>query len=127
VRLFQIFVNATHSWCSIPVRSTQLELDEEIKRSTSLSAQLADRPSVTRGGANSGDVTKSEIKLAFYEDLTTIKIHSVKQFDSEELGRVTELECDCTTYQKSMFNISIHYTRIQSVLSASSLLQTADV
>lgn len=87
------------------MRSTQLELDEEIKRSTSLSTQLAERPLASHNiSTHGGDVTKSQLKVAFYEDLTSIKIHRTKQFDSEELGLVSELECDCTTYQKSMFN-----------------------
>lgn len=86
------------------LRNTQLELDEEIKRSTKLSAQAAERPGSNRsGGSIIADVTKNDLKLALYEDLTTIKIHNVKQLDTEELGRVIEMECDSTTYEKTLY------------------------
>ncbi|CAE6420839.1 unnamed protein product [Rhizoctonia solani] len=88
--------------------NTQVELDEEIKRSQALSQQLSDRP-IKRGAESVSSKEKekelamSELKLAFYEDLTTIKVHNTKQFQSDQYGLVTEMECDCTTYQKTLY------------------------
>ncbi|CAE6517053.1 unnamed protein product [Rhizoctonia solani] len=87
--------------------NTQLELDEEIKRSQVLSQQLSERPTKQRGAepdnSKEKELKESQLKLAFYEDLTTIKVHNSKQFLSEEYGLVTEIECDCTTYQKTLY------------------------
>lgn len=86
------------------VHDTKLELNEEIKRSTAL-AQHGGKQSSTRG-SNHGEATKEQLKTAFYEDLTNIRVHSCKRFESEELGPVSEFVCDATTSQKSMYIFS---------------------
>ncbi|KDN48940.1 hypothetical protein RSAG8_02293, partial [Rhizoctonia solani AG-8 WAC10335] len=100
--LKQELTAVTHS-----LSNTQLELDEEIKRSQTLSQQLSERPSRQRGNESDNsrekEIKESQLKLAFYEDLTTIKVHSTKQFLSDEYGLITEMECDCTTYQKTLY------------------------
>ncbi|CAE7108499.1 unnamed protein product [Rhizoctonia solani] len=99
--------------------NTQLELDEEIKRGQALSQQLSERPSRQRGhdSDNSKDkeLKESQLKLAFYEDLTTIKVHSTKQFLSDEYGLITEMECDCTTYQKTLY-FKLHMYKTEAVV-----------
>ncbi|KAJ1309578.1 hypothetical protein OPQ81_006351 [Rhizoctonia solani] len=92
----------THS-----LSNTQVELDEEIKRSQELSRQLSERPTKQRrvepDSSKDREIEESQLKLAFYEDLTTIKVHHAKQFMSDEYGLITEMECDCTTYQKTLY------------------------
>ncbi|KAG9097277.1 hypothetical protein FRC06_007734 [Ceratobasidium sp. 370] len=84
------------------VNSCQLQLEEEIKRSTALTAQLSERQPAARNTSNQ-DNAKHQLMIALYEDLTNFKIHSAKKFDSEELGKVTEFKCDCTTFGKTLF------------------------
>ncbi|CAE6339075.1 unnamed protein product [Rhizoctonia solani] len=100
--------------------NTQVELDEEIKRSQALSQQLSDRP--IKRGIDSGsskdkdkELITSQLKLAFYEDLTTIKVHNTKQFQSDQYGLVTEMECDCTTYQKTLY-FKLHMYKTPAII-----------
>ncbi|KAF8759073.1 hypothetical protein RHS01_02411 [Rhizoctonia solani] len=70
--------------------NTQVELDEEIKRSQSLSQQLSDRPvkrgiESATGKEKEKELVMNQLKLAFYEDLTTIKVHNTKQFSPTTL------------------------------------------
>ncbi|KAG9124290.1 hypothetical protein FRC07_012132 [Ceratobasidium sp. 392] len=83
--------------------SMKLQLDEEIKRSTKLSAQATERQPTARSTANSGDNSQYQLKAALYEELTNIKIHTAKRYESEDIGKVTEFKCDCTTFGKTLF------------------------
>ncbi|KAF8710776.1 hypothetical protein RHS03_01814, partial [Rhizoctonia solani] len=100
--------------------NTQVELDEEIKRSQSLSQQLSDRPvkrgiESATGKEKEKELVMNQLKLAFYEDLTTIKVHNTKQFQSDQYGLVTEMECDCTTYQKTLY-FKLHMYKTPAII-----------
>ncbi|KAG8679074.1 hypothetical protein FRC09_019276, partial [Ceratobasidium sp. 395] len=81
----------------------QLQLEEEIKRSTGLTAQLSERQPAARVANNTADNAKCQLIVALYEELTCIKIHTAKKIDSEDYGKITEFKCDCSTFGKTLF------------------------
>ncbi|KAF8609906.1 hypothetical protein BDV93DRAFT_539857 [Ceratobasidium sp. AG-I] len=93
--------NQTINQLNQTVHDAQQELKEEIKRSTAL-AQHSDRHSATQGSSN-GETIENKMKFAFYEQLTNIRVHTCRKSISPELGEVSELVCDCTASQKTLY------------------------
>ncbi|QRV85850.1 Csm1 domain protein [Ceratobasidium sp. AG-Ba] len=83
--------------------SSQLQLKEEVKRSSKLNDQLARQQSTAQPVLGDDEEIKRQVIISFYERLTNFKVHSVKKLATDEFGEVTELKCDCTTFGHSLF------------------------